>query len=115
MNFPAVAVMAIILCYCTDAEGRSVEPSFEKRQALRTMAVMIPGDTIVPAAKQPATTVITTAPVTTTTTVEVVSTPAAAVVKQVPKARKVSAPKQVKVQPVKVVKPKIIKPAVKIL
>lgn len=43
--------------------------------------------------------------------------PVAAVIKAVPKARRVVAPKpvQVKVKPVKVIKPKIVKPVLKVL
>ena len=58
----------------------------------------------------------TAKPAESTTTKPVEEKPVVTVIKQVPKARKVSVPRQVtvKVRPVKAIKPKIIKPVIKL-
>ncbi len=75
--------------------------------------IALPMDTL-PAATKP---VETTAGNPVTAAKPIVEKPVATVIKAVPKARKVSVPRQVtvKVKPVKVVKPKIVKPVLKVL
>ncbi len=79
----------------------------------RVVSLAMPVDTIPAAAKQAEAATANPAkagkPIT--------EKPVATVIKEVPRARKVAVPRQVtiKVKPVKVVKPKLIKPVVKVL
>jgi hypothetical protein len=106
LSFLITNLVILFFCSAPAFAGATALHPGTREGTVCIIAVEMPADTIVPAPKP--------AEGTPPGTEEKRVT---AVVKEVPKARKVSAPKQVaiKVKPVKVIKPKIIKPAIKIL